>query len=102
VTGRLCRTATTLRDGWIHTGDIGRLDGDGYLYVVDRKKDMLIYKGYNVYPRELEDILRSHRAVEQCAVIGKEDPLKDLEASRSGGGEGGSGDAPAGGSPANG
>jgi long-chain acyl-CoA synthetase len=67
-------TAATLRNGWIHTGDIGRLDSDGYLYVVDRKKDMLIYNGYNVYPREIEEILRSHRAVDQCAVIGKNDP----------------------------
>ena len=67
-------TAKVMRNGWILTGDIGRLDRDGYLYIVDRKKDMLIYNGYNVYPRELEEILMSHRAVLNCAVIGKPDP----------------------------
>lgn len=67
-------TAATIRDGWVLTGDIGRLDQDGYLYVVDRKKDMLIYNGFNVYPRELEELLRSHRLVADCAVIGKPDP----------------------------
>ena len=64
-------TAEVLTDGWLHTGDIGRLDEDGYLTVVDRKKDMLIYKGYNVYPRELEEILFQHPAVANCTVIGK-------------------------------
>lgn len=64
-------TAQVIRDGWVHTGDIGRLDQDGFLYVVDRKKDMLIYKGYNVYPRELEEVLRSHPEVANCTVIGK-------------------------------
>lgn len=66
-------TAKTLVEGWLFTGDIGHLDGDGYLYITDRKKDMIIYKGYNVYPRELEEILFLHPAVEQCAVVGKED-----------------------------
>jgi len=67
-------TQATLRGGWVHTGDIGLLDSDGYLFISDRKKDMLIYNGFNVYPRELEEILRSHRAVADCAVIGKPDP----------------------------
>lgn len=66
-------TAKTLVDGWLFTGDIGHLDADGFLYITDRKKDMIIYKGYNVYPRELEEILFGHPAVEQCAVVGKED-----------------------------
>lgn len=69
-------TKNTLRDGWVYTGDIGREDEDGYFYIVDRKKDMLIYKGYNVYPRDLEELMAKHPAVQQCAVVGK----KDLEA----------------------
>ena len=66
-------TAQVLKDGWLYTGDIGRFDEDGYLYIVDRKKDMLIYKGYNVYPRDLEDVLNEHPAVAQAAVVGKYD-----------------------------
>ncbi len=64
-------TANVLRDGWLHTGDIGYLDSDGYLWLVERKKDMLIYNGHNVYPRELEELLFTHRAVADCSVIGK-------------------------------
>jgi long-chain acyl-CoA synthetase len=60
-------------DGWLRTGDIGALDEDGYLTIVDRKKDMLIYKGYNVYPRELEEVLFQHPAVANAAVVGKRD-----------------------------
>jgi long-chain acyl-CoA synthetase len=67
-------TKMVLRDGWLHTGDIGREDEDGYLYIVDRKKDMLIYKGYNVYPRDLEEVMATHPAVQQCAVLGRPDP----------------------------
>lgn len=66
-------TARDLKDGWLYTGDIGREDEDGYFYITDRKKDMIIYKGYNVYPRELEEVLIQHPAVEQCAVVGKPD-----------------------------
>ena len=69
-------TKNTLREGWVYTGDIGREDEDGYFYIVDRKKDMLIYKGYNVYPRDLEELMAKHPAVQQCAVVGR----KDLEA----------------------
>jgi long-chain acyl-CoA synthetase len=63
-------TAKTLRNGWLHSGDIGRLDGDGYLYIVDRIKDMIISGGLNVYPTEVEEVLYTHAAVEECAVIG--------------------------------
>ena len=66
-------TAMVLRDGWLHTGDMGRFDDDGYLFIVDRLKDMLIYKGYNVYPRDLEDVINEHPAVAQSAVVGKQD-----------------------------
>ena len=58
-------------DGWLRTGDIGALDDEGYLTIVDRKKDMLIYKGYNVYPRELEEVLFRHPAVANAAVVGR-------------------------------
>jgi long-chain acyl-CoA synthetase len=66
-------TAEVLKDGWLYTGDIGKEDEDGYFFITDRKKDMIIYKGYNVYPRELEEILFTHQAVEMCAVVGKPD-----------------------------
>ncbi len=66
-------TEKTIVDGWLLTGDIGHLDQDGFLYITDRRKDMIIYKGYNVYPRELEEVLFTHPAVEQCAVVGRED-----------------------------
>ncbi len=67
-------TKMVLRDGWLYTGDIAREDEDGYFYIVDRKKDMLIYKGYNVYPRDLEEVMAKHPAIQQCAVVGKPDP----------------------------
>ena len=66
-------TDEVLSDGWLRTGDIGSIDEDGYLTIVDRKKDMLIYKGYNVYPRELEEVLFQHPAVANTAVVGKRD-----------------------------
>ena len=62
-------------DGWLHTGDIGVLDEDGYLSIVDRKKDMLLYKGYNVYPRELEELLHAQPGVLAAAVVGRPDPV---------------------------
>ncbi|HEY0719508.1 MAG TPA: AMP-binding protein, partial [Streptosporangiaceae bacterium] len=67
-------TATALRDGWLYTGDVGHLDADGYLYVVDRKKDLIIRGGFNVYPRDVEDVLLTHPAVAQTAVVGQPDP----------------------------
>ncbi|MBI5843905.1 MAG: long-chain fatty acid--CoA ligase [Deltaproteobacteria bacterium] len=66
-------TAEVLKDGWLYTGDIGRVDEDGYFYITDRKKDLILYKGYNVYPREIEEVLYTHPAVELCAVVGKLD-----------------------------
>jgi long-chain acyl-CoA synthetase len=67
--------AAALVDGWLRTGDIGVLDEDGYLSIVDRKKDMLLYKGYNVYPRELEELLFMQDGVVGAAVVGRPDPL---------------------------
>lgn len=67
-------TAEAFRDGWFHTGDIGRFDADGYLFIVDRKKEMIIRNGMNVYPREVEEILISHPDVSLVAVIGVPDP----------------------------
>jgi long-chain acyl-CoA synthetase len=67
-------TALVLRNGWLLTGDIGRMDEDGYFYITDRKKDLIKYKDYSVYPREIEDVLYEHPAVRLCAVVGKPDP----------------------------
>jgi long-chain acyl-CoA synthetase len=61
-------------DGWFHTGDLGRVDEDGYYYIVDRKKDLIIRGGYNVYPREIEEVLYEHEAVAEAAVIGVSHP----------------------------
>ena len=69
-------TAAALRDGWLYTGDIGELDADGYLYIRDRKKDMVIVGGYNVYPREVEEVLFAHPAVSDAAVIGVADAYR--------------------------
>jgi len=66
-------TDHAVRDGWLHTGDIGRIDADGYLYVVDRIKDLIIRGGFNVYPRDVEDVLLAHPAVVAAAVVGKPD-----------------------------
>jgi long-chain acyl-CoA synthetase len=66
-------TALVLRDGWLFTGDIAHMDEDGYFYITDRKKDLIKYKDYSVYPREIEDVLYEHPAVKLCAVVGKPD-----------------------------
>jgi long-chain acyl-CoA synthetase len=63
-------TGDTLRDGWLHTGDMAKVDEDGYFFIVDRKKDLIIRGGYNVYPREVEEVLYEHPAVREAAVIG--------------------------------
>jgi long-chain acyl-CoA synthetase len=67
-------TATAVPDGWFRTGDIGRVDEDGYFAIVDRKKDLIIRGGYNVYPREIEEVLYEHPAVADAAVIGLPHP----------------------------
>lgn len=69
-------TSETLKGGWLHTGDLGRWDSEGYLYIVDRRKDLIIRGGYNVYPREIEEILYTHPAILEAAVIGE--PHADL------------------------
>jgi long-chain acyl-CoA synthetase len=66
-------TAQAMRGGWLHTGDVGRLDGDGYLWIVDRIKDVIIRGGYNVYPRDVEDVLAEHPDVAAAAVVGRPD-----------------------------
>jgi long-chain acyl-CoA synthetase len=68
------KTAETLVDGWLHTGDIVKVDEQGYIKVVDRLKDMIIVSGFNVYPNELEQTLTTHPDVSQCAAIGVADP----------------------------
>jgi long-chain acyl-CoA synthetase len=67
-------TARALRDGWLHTGDIARKDADGYMYIVDRKKEMIKYKGFGIAPAELEALLFEHPAIADCAVVPKKDP----------------------------
>jgi long-chain acyl-CoA synthetase len=69
-------TSATLRNGWLHTGDIGALDADGHLAVLDRLKDMVITGGYNVYPREVEDVLLIHEAVREAACFGVPDAYR--------------------------
>ncbi len=70
-------TRTALdEDGWLHTGDIAYMDEDGYFYIVDRKKDMIIAGGYNIYPREIEEVLYQHPKVLECAVIGVPDEYR--------------------------
>jgi long-chain acyl-CoA synthetase len=66
-------TALVFRDEWLLTGDIARMDEDGYFYITDRKKDLIKYKDYSVYPREIEDVLYEHPSVKLCAVVGKPD-----------------------------
>ncbi len=67
------KTAEAIVDGWLHTGDVGHLDGEGCLHITDRKKDMIISGGFNVYPNEVEQVIWAHPAVQDCAVIGVPD-----------------------------
>jgi long-chain acyl-CoA synthetase len=67
------QTAAAIEDGWLHTGDVGHLDADGYLFVVDRIKDLIIRGGFNVYPRDIEDALIDHPEITAAAVVGRPD-----------------------------
>jgi long-chain acyl-CoA synthetase len=69
-------TVQTLRDGWLLTGDLGYMDEDGYFYIVDRKKDMIIAGGFNIYPREIEEVLYEHPDVQEAVVAGVPDPYR--------------------------
>jgi acyl-CoA synthetase (AMP-forming)/AMP-acid ligase II len=69
----------TIRDGWLHSGDIGYVDEDGYFFIVDRTKDMIIRGGENIYPREIEEVLYQHPDVLECAVIGLPDKVRGEE-----------------------
>jgi long-chain acyl-CoA synthetase len=69
-------TAEAFRDGWFHTGDIGYMDDEGYLFVVDRKKDMIIAGGYNVYPREIDEVLYEHPKIKEACAVGLPDPYR--------------------------
>jgi long-chain acyl-CoA synthetase len=72
-------TAEALRDGWLHTGDLGYVDEEGYLFIVDRKKDLIIRGGFNVYPRDVEDALLEHPAIESAGVVGRPDEVSGEE-----------------------
>ena len=67
-------TRETVVNGWLHTGDMGRYDEKGYIYIVDRKRDMIVSGGENIYPREVEEIIYQHPSVQEAAVIGIPDP----------------------------
>jgi long-chain acyl-CoA synthetase len=69
-------TESNLRDGWLYTGDIARMDEDGFFWIVDRKKDMILASGFNIYPRDVEEVLHEHPDVSLAAVIGVPDPYR--------------------------
>ncbi|ABB15077.1 long-chain-fatty-acid--CoA ligase [Carboxydothermus hydrogenoformans] len=69
-------TANALKDGWLYTGDLAKMDEDGFFYIVDRKKDMIIAGGYNIYPREVEEVLYQHPKVKEAIVVGVPDPYR--------------------------
>ena len=71
--GNIKETKTTIRDGFIYTGDIGVLDNKGFLSITDRKKDVIFVKGFNVFPREIEELLMSHSNISSVCVVGKQD-----------------------------
>ena len=68
--------AHSMRDGWLYTGDIARVDEDGFTYIVDRKKDMVIAGGYNIYPRDIEEVLYTHPKIMEATVAGIRDPYR--------------------------
>jgi long-chain acyl-CoA synthetase len=72
-------TSETIRDGWLATGDLGRLDDDGYLTILDRKKDLIIRGGFNVFPRDVEEALLEHPAIATACVVGRPDPVHGEE-----------------------
>jgi long-chain acyl-CoA synthetase len=72
-------TAKTFRNGWLYTGDMARMDNDGYLYIVERKKDLIIRGGFNIYPRDLEEILYQHPAIQDAVAVGVPDPVMGEE-----------------------
>ena len=69
-------TAATFQDDWLLTGDLGYMDEEGFFYVVDRRKDMIIAGGYNIYPREIEDVLYEHPAIQEMVAAGVPDPYR--------------------------
>src|SRR5665648_1091473 len=69
-------TALVLKDGWLHTGDLARMDADGYFYIVERKKDLIIAGGYKIYPREVEEVLYQHPGVKEAAALGVPDAYR--------------------------
>ena len=69
-------TARTLRDGWLYTGDLATMDADGYVTIVDRKKDLIVSSGYNINPREIDEVLHEHPKIADAAAVGAPDPRK--------------------------
>lgn len=74
--GQPAATAEAIVDGWYHTGDLGYVDADGYIFIVDRKKDIVLTSGFTVYPREVEEVLHQHAAVAEASVVGVPDPVR--------------------------
>jgi long-chain acyl-CoA synthetase len=72
-------TAKTFRNGWLHTGDMATMDKEGYLYIVERKKDLIIRGGFNIYPRDIEEILYQHPAIHDAVAIGVPAPVMGEE-----------------------
>jgi long-chain acyl-CoA synthetase len=69
-------TAAAIRDGWFYTGDIGYMDEEGYLFIVDRKKDMIIASGFNIYPRDIDEVLYEHPKIQEACAIGVPDAYR--------------------------